>query len=380
MQLASRRLPPAVALAMLARLLAPGKAAAETRFSTKVEKYDEENGRIEITTFGFLVEVNLHPSLAAKGEFVYDAISGATPTGGPPLPGSDQVPLALMEDKRRAGVVELSQRWGRNLFSPQISYSTESDYESIGLAFNYSLELNEKNTTLLAGVARNFDRILPGNSFLAETRQKDVLDLMLGVNQLLGPSTVLAVNATIGFAEGYLSDPYKGVRFEWYPFYEALFPENRPEKKDRQVGYVSLTQYVAPANAAAEAAYRLSHDSFGILSHTASLEWRQKLGRLLVLTPFARYYRQSAADFYGLSFPGDPSLSTDGVPNFYSSDYRLSEMETWTYGLKAVLTFDEKLALEAGYKRYEMRGLDHATSASAYPSANIFTIGLTLWF
>ncbi|MGZ8938877.1 MAG: DUF3570 domain-containing protein [Limisphaerales bacterium] len=331
-------------------------------------------------TIGFLAEATLRPSLVAKGELVYDAISGATPTGGPPLPGTDQVPLAEMDDIRRAGVFELNQKIGPNTFSPQFSYSDESDYESIGLALNYSLELNQKNTTLLAGVARNFDRIRPGHSFLLETRQKDTLDLMVGVSQLLGPTTVLNANFTYGFSEGYLADPYKGVRFEYYPFFETLFPENRPDSRERQIGFLSLTQFISPANAAIEASYRISHDSFGIVSHTGMLEWRQKVGTMFALTPFGRYYQQSAADFYGISFPGDPSLSMDDVPTYYSSDYRLSAFTSWTYGVKATVTFAETLALEAGFKRYEMTGDDDITSASAYPVANIFTLGLTLWF
>lgn len=373
-------LPSALLAGMILRLWASQKAAAEGRVATKYENYHEEHGRIEVGTFGLMVESSLLSSLTAKGEFVYDTISGATPTGGPPSPGSDEVPLAQMDDIRRAGVFELKQRWGRQVFAPQVAYSTESDYESLGLALNYSLDFNQKNTTLLAGVARNFDRILPGHSFLTESRDKDTLDLMLGVSQLLGPNTVLTANFTLGFADGYLSDPYKGVRFEYYPFFEAIFPEKRPESRDRQIGNLSLTQFVAPANASAELSYRVSHDSFGILSHTAALDWHQKLGKFFVLTPFARYYLQSAADFYGLSFPGDPSLSLDDVPENYSSDYRLSKLTSWTYGINLAFRFEDRFSVDAGFKRYEMHGRDSVTSASAYPAANIFSLGLSVWF
>jgi hypothetical protein len=229
-------------------------------------------------------------------------------------------------------------------------------------------------------VARNFDRIRPGHSFLLETRQKDTLDLMVGVSQLLGPTTVINANFTYGFSEGYLDDPYKGVRFEGYPFFETLFPEKRPDSRERQIGYLSVTQFITPVNAAVESSYRITHDSFGIVSHTGMIEWRQKVGSMLVVTPFGRYYKQSAADFYEISFPGDPSLSMEEVPDYYSSDYRLSAFTSWTYGVKAVVTFAETLALEAGFKRYEMKGDDAMTAASAYPTANVFTLGLTLWF
>jgi hypothetical protein len=38
------------------------------------------------------------------------------------------------------------------------------------------------------------------------------------------------------------------------------------------------------------------------------------------------------------------------------------------------------LSFEGGYQRYVTQGLDGATSQSAYPSANIFTIGATITF
>ena len=38
------------------------------------------------------------------------------------------------------------------------------------------------------------------------------------------------------------------------------------------------------------------------------------------------------------------------------------------------------LSLEMGYKRYEMFGTDGVTAADQYPTANVFTGGLTLWF
>ena len=59
----------------------------------------------------------------------------------------------------------------------------------------------------------------------------------------------------------------------------------------------------------------------------------------MVVSPSARYYYQTAADFYAIQFPGDPINNPDRVPHFYSADYRLSEMETFTLGLEATVNF-----------------------------------------
>jgi hypothetical protein len=88
-----------------------------------------------------------------------------------------------------------------------------------------------------------------------------------------------------------------------------------------------------------------------------------------------RYYRQNAASFYAPLFP-----DYDTRPSYYSADYRLSQMETFTYGVSINVKPGDWLTLDASYKRYEMIGLDNVTSASAYPTANIFTLGARIWF
>ena len=99
-----------------------------------------------------------------------------------------------------------------------------------------------------------------------------------------------------------------------------------------------------------------------------------------MLSPSARYYYQTAADFYAIQFPGDPINNPGAVPKFYSADYRLSEMQTITLGFEATIKLREQLDLRLGYQRYWIRGLDHDTDQSTYPDANIFTFGLTYRF
>ena len=84
--------------------------------------------------------------------------------------------------------------------------------------------------------------------------------------------------------------------------------------------------------------------------------------------------------------PGFPPEVVDFFPGaavtpfFYSSDFRLSELQTFTFGVNATVLLWEHARIELGYKRYIMRGLDGVTSQSAYPSANIFTVGARIWF
>ncbi len=388
----------AVGLALALYLLQLNRALAEDHVDYRYEDYREDGGRMVIATHSWLFETKLMPWLSVQGEAVFDAISGATPTGGPPAtdikdpfpppgPYNNTVPLTRMHDKRYAGNLDALMSFGPHHITPQFSYSEESDYISYGAALNYSLDLNQKNTTLNLGWSHDFDTILATPfTYIFKKKSKDTDDFLVGVNQLLGPKTVLTLNFTFRNSHGYEDDPYRGVLFGDYPQGDlnnpSLFAEHRPDFKRSYIGYASLLQYVAPLNGGFEGSYRFYDDTFGIRAHTVAISWHQKIGRMFLISPVFRYYRQTAADFYATQFAGDPSNPFDPnpVPAYYSADYRLSKMETFTYGLEASARVTDWLTLDLAYKRYEMRGLDGVTSPSAYPKANIVTVGARLWF
>ena len=131
-----------------------------------------------------------------------------------------------------------------------------------------------------------------------------------------------------------------------------------------------------------QTSYRFFSDDSGIDSHTASLEWFQKLGELVILRPVYHYYRQWAADFYYYDLDKSSVVSDRdhaGTAPFYSSDHRLSKMETHTYGLKLICFVNDDWEFNVKFNRYKMKGLDGINHFSAYSDANILTTGLRLW-
>lgn len=393
-----RRQTATVGLAVGLYLLQLNRGWAENHVDYRYESYQEDGGRMGINTQSALFEVKPLPWLSVLGEAVYDAISGATPTGAPPAtdihvpfpppgPYNSTVPLTHMQDKRYAGNIEPTLTFGPHHISPQFSYSEESDYISYGAALNYSLDLNGKNTTLNLGWAHDFDTILATPfTYIFRKKSKDTDNFLVGVNQLLSPKTVLTLNFTFRNSHGYEDDPYRGVFFNDYPQADLnnpiLFGEHRPDFKRSYIGYASVLQYISALNGGLEGSYRIYDDSFGILAHTVALSWHQKIGKIFLVSPVFRYYRQTAADFYAPQFAGDPSNPADPnpVPTYYSADYRLSKMETFTFGVELSARVTDWLSLDLAYKRYDMRGLDGVTSQSAYPKANIVTVGARLWF
>jgi hypothetical protein len=376
------------------------RTKAENRADYRFEDYAEENGRIHVQTQGLYFDTALNSWISLKGNAIYDAISGATPTGAPFLPGTNAVTIVPMHDKRYAGFLEPTLKFGNQTLSGQFSYSQESDYRSIGAALNEAIDFNEKNTTLLLGISHSFDHILPNEGELYQrtgspiTRplRKDDADALLGLTQLLGPATLVSANLTLGYSYGFLNDPYKRVMFDnspynpgpdpANPFPFTVWPESRPGHKFRQVAFFSVQHYFDAANGAMEVTYRFHHDDFGITAHTVSLEWNQKLGKRVILSPLFRFHTQRAAFFYNTHFPGDPGnpASPIPLPSYYSADYRLSALDSFTYGLSLSVSVHEHASLELAYKRYEILGNDSITPSFQYPKANTLTGGLTAWF
>jgi len=371
----------------------PDRTRGEDHVDYRYEDYREKDDRIHVQTHGLLFETTLKQDLLeVKGELVYDALSGATPNGaappakynydfGFPVPilgdtNKTTVPLSHMEDERIAFSVETPVTLGQHRVSPQFAYSDESDYTSYGAALSYSIELNEKNTTPTVGWSHTWDSVRDDRG---QYQDKSTDDFLVGVNQLLGPKTVVGLNLTYGLANGYLNDPYRFIVAANDPQLDADNPAGRPEQRpdDRQkfIMRASITQFITPCNASMEGAYRYYQDTWDISAHTVELAWYQKIGKHVILSPNFRYYYQTAADFYYEMLP-----DSNNPPPYYSPDYRLSEMQTFTVGANLVVKATKWLSFDATYKRYIMEGLDGVTSQSAYPTANVFTIGARVFF
>ena len=371
----------AVALSSLLAWLAPRGARAEDAVRYKYQDYKESGGRIAVEVHTAGIEKDLGTSTHLKVEGVIDAITGATPNGQPAPAGSDQVPLSKLTERRKAWNAVFSHQFERINVALGVGNSRESDYVSTGWSVNTLTDFNQKNTTLLLGVAGTQDYI---RVFYQSARaDKKTNDLIVGLTQLIDAQTSVSFNLSWGRQRGYLSDPYKLVQknTEIIPGVSLplTFAENRPAERDKWIAMAVLNRAFREVHGAIECSYRFYHDTYDTNSHTLDLAWFQNVGERLVVRPGVRFYDQSAADFYYYKLDGTSVVPVGGAPRpngpFYSSDYRLSEMQTFTYGLKVVWTATEALQFDVAYDRYDMRGKDRVTPQSAYSRANIFTVG-----
>lgn len=310
-------------------------------------------------------------AIASDRPQTFTSPSGAaayeTPAGEIPLDSS-------FKDTRFALDAAWSQPFARwYTFTAGLGLSTEFDYQHLGANFGLTRDFNQRNTTLSLALALGKDQIepvgglpvpfatmpdvvddddegedegeddgeeIPGRA--GDSEDKDVLDVLLGVTQVLGRHTLLRVNYSYSDSSGYLTDPYKVLTVadpvSGEPVIRTPPPgtvgpgsvylfEHRPDSRTRQGLYTELRHDFS--GKVLQVGYRYSTDDWEIDSHTLEGRLRIPLGESGYLEPHLRYYTQTAASFYRYSLPdGEP------LPAYASADARLADLDAYTVGLK----------------------------------------------
>jgi len=374
---------------VLAALLCPGIQAkgeiSAQHYDYSFQLYQEDDDRMRIESHYIRGQIEIDDVTSFRFQALSDAISGASPTGS--LPGTSQPYLSKVTPDTRYGILAaLAHQFGDHRVELEVSRSKESDYLSDGIALSDTWELNQKNTTFSYGINYLNDLVsLP----VGGEEDKNAYDLFTGVSQIIDKNTVVSLNLTLGYSDGYLSDPYKWVQRDEVEFGISvvnIYPENRPSHRFRQVLQAEGKHYFEGAHAALDGVLRLAQDDFGVFSQTLQIEWRQEVGERFTVTPFFRYYHQSAADFFVNTLNGmnisDPSNPSTSDPN-WSADYRLSSLDAISGGLRLRYQFNDTFTANACYERYVMSSNGNSSETSpdaSYPSADIWTIGVRAEF
>ncbi len=372
-------------LIALAGLVPLRHARAEDTVSYKYQDYQEADGRIGVQVHSALIEKSIGETMNLKVTGIMDTIAGATPTGEPATTPGGQVPLSQLEEKRKGWTADFSKQIKHFKITFGAANSRESDYVSHGWSVNGQAEFNQKQTVVSLGVGSSGDDVRV--FYQLPWERKEVLDFIVGLSQVVDARTLVSFNLTYSESWGYLSDPYKLVekRVEVVPgvFLRRTYSENRPDSRVKWIALAAINRAYPDQNGALDASYRFHTDDYGITTSTVNLEWYQKIGEKFVLRPSVRALWQTAADFYHVTLSGTtitPTAVPTGKGPHYSSDYRLSALNTLTYGLKGVWLVNSDWKIDAAVEKYDMHGRDDVTSDSAYPDALIFTVGASWTF
>lgn len=357
----------------------PGPVQAQEEpkwdFNTSLLYYGEDADRVQDVSFKSLTTRNYVDDRFLTFGLTIDTLTGATPSGAirqdvpqtftrPSGNGAYTVPAGELplDDTFRDTRVALTLNWQQpvgeaSLMNIGFSGSREYDYTHLGVNGRYARDFNKRNTTVSAGFAYAHDMIDPvGGAPLPFTamlnvgdlgnregdKSKDILDVVLGVSQVISRNLVMQVNYSLSSSDGYLNNPYKvlsvvdGVTGDTVPLPQVpgvIGPshdfryENRPDQRTQHSLYMQAKYYMD--GKVLDASYRYMTDDWEIDSHTIDVRYRWPLGASSYLEPHLRYYTQTEAEFYRLSLDESQAL-----PLYASSDYRLGNFDALTAGLK----------------------------------------------
>lgn len=344
-------------------------------FNTSLLYYGEDGDRVKDFSVSAIARRMFVDDRYLTLGITVDGLTGATPSGAirqdvaqtftrPSGNAAYSVAASVLplDDTFKDTRVALSAGWQQpvgetSLINVGASASKEYDYTHFGVNAKYARDFHQRNTTLSAGFAYSFDSLEPvggaptpltpmldvgDTSNRLGDQDKDVLDFIFGVTQVVSRNLVVQANYSYSKSDGYLTDPYKvlslvdgtsgdtlvrsltpGVEG---PSHQFLF-ENRPGERTKHSIYGQAKYYMS--GKVLDASYRYMTDDWEIDSHTVDLRYRIPFGADRYFEPHLRFYTQTEAEFYMLSIPD--SLP---IPGFASADYRLGNFDAITAGLK----------------------------------------------
>lgn len=368
-----------------------GAAARATEVSTAVLGYTEPDRVTALEAIANL-EHAFANGRSARLRLVYDALTGASANGAVPAaaaqtftrPSGEGAYTAApgttpLDDTFRDTRIALSGGGTTPLgrlasLAAGLYVSTEHDYTSLGANGTLTRDFNKRNTTLALRAAYFDDTISPeggrpvpfapmapagaAQPRLAGDGSKRTLDLGVGVTQVIDERTVAYAGYTFSDVDGYQTDPYKVVSrvdgITGDPVAQLF--ENRPDARTKHVFYSRLVRAIGRDNL--QLSYRYMDDDWGIGSHTVEARWRWNLSGGKYLQPHLRWYTQGAADFYRRYL-----VDGEATPAHVSADYRLGDLQTWTFGLThgRPVGGDRELTVRAEY--YTQTGESHPADA-----------------
>jgi len=322
----------AMALPLLSMTSAPAEAGSAPEQATMGFKYlnyrdyQSDSKRMKIEEPLIWLDAPIMSDLELQATIVTDTISGASPVYMNTLAHG-------ISDRRKSIDVTLTKFFDQFSLGGGAAVSHERDFLSRSANIETRIDLNQKNTTLAAGISLEQDEV--GSTIDPSLhKNRNVHDLMLGVTQILNPNALIQSNLALSWGNGYYSDPYKAQDF-------------RPNSRQQASWLVRYVQFSPSLNGALHGDYRYYINDWGTHAHTFDFSWYQNVGESWKVIPELRYYVQNKADFYKGEYP-PPAFSNQ----YYSSDARLSNFGAITTALKVVKTFASGWQADVKYEYY----------------------------
>jgi hypothetical protein len=209
-----------------------------------------------------------------------------------------------------------------------ISSSTEFDYQSFGGNVSFAKKTKDKNGEFTAKLQAFLDQVkliepieLRTSSGYG-TEGRNTFAGSFSYSQIINKNLQVMFIADLITQQGYLSLPFHRVYFSDGSMHQEKLPDTR-----LKIPLAVRASYFWGDNIIIRAYYRYYSDDWNLKSHTADLEIPVKLSQSFSLSPFYRYYTQTAIKYF------DAYKQHSAADEYYTSNYDLSDFNSSFIGM-----------------------------------------------
>ncbi|MFA6059168.1 MAG: DUF3570 domain-containing protein [Taibaiella sp.] len=215
-----------------------------------------------------------------------------------------------------------------------LSLSTEYDYKSYGGNIFFSQKTKNRNGEFTAKLQVYLDQVKlvtpvelrPGYNGQSkdeqyETSARNTIAGSLSYLQIVNQRLQIMFIADLIQQQGYLSLPFHRVYFADGSVHQENMPDNR-----LKVPLGIRANYFIGDRFIVRAYYRFYTDNWGVTAHTADIELPVKITPFLSVSPFYRYYTQTASKYFA------PYKEHTAQDEYYISNYDLSKFNSNFFG------------------------------------------------
>jgi hypothetical protein len=243
-----------------------------------------------------------------------------------------------------------------------LSYSHEFDYQSFGVNASFAKKTNNRMGEFSAKMQAFLDQvslIYPielrtnngggGDENNYPSTPRNSVSGSLGWSQIINKQFQISLDAEMIYQHGYLGLPFHRVYFKD----QSVHVENLPSSR-LKIPVGLRANYFIGDKFILRTWYRYYHDDWGINSNALQVETVVKLTPFFSITPFYRYYQQSAVDYFA------PYATHAANETYYTSNYDLSKFNSNFFGAgfrmappDGVFKIQHVGALEVRYGHYK---------------------------
>lgn len=257
-------------------------------------------------------------------------------------------------------------------FSAGVSSSSEFDYQSFGVNIGFSKKTKDRNGEFSARLQGYFDQVhliapeeLRGAAGVKDhgSSNRTTMAASLSWSQVINKNLQVTFLADLVNQQGFLSLPFYRVYFVDGSVHQEKLPDRRFKLP---LGF--RANYFLSDRFIIRTYYRYYKDDWGISSHTVNLEVPVKITPFFSISPFYRFYSQTAIQYFA-----DYQQHT-AQDEYYTSNYDLSKFNSNFLGAGVRLAPPGGVL---GIQRFNMIELryGHYTKSIAM-NANIITMNI----